>query len=166
MDKQKICRAAAELVKDCRSVILGVGISAGVLNYLDDGVTVICENGLIGMVPGVGCVDAGRGEVGISPGGAIIDSCAMFGLIRSGRLDAAVISALQVDRAGNIAAHSTGKRLFGYGGAIDIYFGAHQVIAAIQHWKFVDKLTLPITTERAVNIVVTEKGVFYVDPMV
>lgn len=164
------------IVDECagsRTVLLGVGPALAALPFFaGSGVVVLSENGIVGMESaGVGVdaslIDAGRNRVALAPGGAMVDSVDMFSLIRSGRLDAAVVGALEVDRSGAIAAHmGGGDRLFGYGGAMDIYGGAKKVIAAVQDRKLVERLSLPATARAVVNVVITEKRLLHVDTMV
>jgi acetate CoA/acetoacetate CoA-transferase beta subunit len=166
-------RVALEL-KDGNLVNLGIGLPTTVPKYLAPGVEVFfqSENGIIGLapVPGPGMedpslTDAGGGFVGAIPGAASIDSCLSFGLIRGGHLDVTVLGGLEVDEAGQLANWVVpGKMVPGMGGAMDLVTGAKRVIIAMTHAakgksKIVKKCSLPLTSVRRVNLIVTDLAV-------
>jgi acetate CoA/acetoacetate CoA-transferase beta subunit len=145
-----------------------------VANHLPEGVHVYfqSENGLIGTgpVPEEGMAhpmltDAGGHPVTALPGACTFDSAMSFGLIRGGHLDLTVLGGLQVDQVGQLANWMIpGKMVPGMGGAMDLVSGAKRVIVAMQHTakgaaKIVKKCTLPITSVRQVELVVTEMAV-------
>jgi acetate CoA/acetoacetate CoA-transferase beta subunit len=169
-----IARRIARELSPGMLVNLGIGIPTLVANYLPEGMHVFfqSENGLIGTgaPPEEGMAhptltDAGGRPVTALPGASTFDSAMSFGLIRGGHLDLTVLGGLQVDQAGRLANWMIpGKMVPGMGGAMDLVSGAKRVIVAMQHTakgaaKIVKTCTLPITSVRAVDLVVTELAV-------
>lgn len=150
----------ANLLRNDKVIILGVGMPLGLLPYIQEKI-ILSENGIIGMVEYGNEIDAGRHSVGVKRGGCIVDSSEMFGIIRGGRVDAGVLGCIQVDYMGNIASHSHS----GYGGMMDIIYGAKKIIVMCQSWKVVGELSIPVSMSNAVDIIVTEKGAYHVDKM-
>jgi len=175
MDPQTII--AKRIAQELRSgmlVNLGIGIPTMVANYVPSEVKVFfqSENGLIGTGPipeqGMGhrlLTDAGGRPVTALPGACTFDSAMSFGLIRGGHVDITVLGALQVDAHGLLANWMIpGKMVPGMGGAMDLVTGAKRVIIAMQHTakgkpKIVNKCTLPLTSVRPVDLVVSELAV-------
>ena len=169
-----IARRIARELAPGMLVNLGIGIPTLVANYLPEGMHVFfqSENGLIGTgsPPEEGMAhptltDAGGRPVTALPGASTFDSAMSFGLIRGGHLDLTVLGGLQVDQTGLLANWMIpGKMVPGMGGAMDLVSGAKRVIVAMQHTakgasKIVKKCTLPITSIRRVELVVTELAV-------
>ncbi|HXY05875.1 MAG TPA: 3-oxoacid CoA-transferase subunit B [Burkholderiaceae bacterium] len=175
MDAQNlIARRIAQELAPGMLVNLGIGIPTLVANYVPAtlGVFFQSENGLIGtgpvLEPGMHVrylTDAAGRPVSALPGACTFDSAMSFGLIRGGHLDLTVLGALQVDVNGHLANWVIpGKMVPGMGGAMDLATGARRVIVAMQHTakgksKIVPKCTLPLTTVRPVDLVVTELAV-------
>jgi acetate CoA/acetoacetate CoA-transferase beta subunit len=175
MDAQTVI--AKRIARELRSgmlVNLGIGIPTLVANFVPPGVDVFfqSENGLIGTgsIPEEGMAhptltDAGGQPVSALPGACTFDSAMSFGLIRGGHLDLTVLGGLQVDAQGRLANWMIpGKMVPGMGGAMDLVTGAKRVIVAMQHTakgkpKIVKTCTLPLTSVRPVDLVVTEMAV-------
>jgi len=175
MDAQTII--AKRIARELRSgmlVNLGIGIPTLVANHVPAEVSVFfqSENGLIGTgpVPEEGMshptlTDAGGSPVTALPGACTFDSAMSFALIRGGHLSMTVLGALQVDAQGRLANWMIpGKMVPGMGGAMDLVTGAKRVVVAMQHTakgkpKIVKRCTLPLTSIRPVDLVVTEMAV-------
>ncbi|MGZ8727175.1 MAG: 3-oxoacid CoA-transferase subunit B [Aeromicrobium sp.] len=172
MDPQTIIakRIALEL-REHMLVNLGIGIPTLVANYVPRELHVYfqSENGLIGTgpVPEEGMAhpmltDAGGNAVTALPGASTFDSAFSFGLIRGGHVDMTVLGGLQVDQRGRLANWMIpGKLVPGMGGAMDLVTGAKRVVVAMQHSargasKIVRELSLPLTSIRPVDLLVTE----------
>ncbi len=175
MDAQSIIakRIAREL-KTGMLVNLGIGIPTMVANFIPSDVKVFfqSENGLIGTgpIPEEGMAhplltDAGGRPVTALPGACTFDSAMSFGLIRGGHVDVTVLGALQVGANGQLANWMIpGKMVPGMGGAMDLVTGARRVIIAMQHTakgkpKIVNKVSLPLTSARPVDLLVSEMAV-------
>jgi acetate CoA/acetoacetate CoA-transferase beta subunit len=175
MDAQTII--AKRIAQELRSgmlVNLGIGIPTKVAAYVPAHLKVFfqSENGLIGTgpIPEEGMAhplltDAGGRPVTALPGACTFDSAMSFGLIRGGHVDITVLGALQVDAKGRLANWMIpGKLVPGMGGAMDLVTGAKRVIVAMQHTakgkpKIVNQCSLPLTSVRPVDLVVSEMAV-------
>ena len=173
-DKELIARRVALELRPGNLVNLGIGLPQSVAGYVPAGVEVFfqSENGIIGMeaLPEIGMedpylTDAGGRPIGAGPGACSFDSCISFGLIRGGHLDVTVLGGLQVDERGRLANWTIpGKMIPGMGGAMDLVTGTKRVIVAMTHAvngksKVVKQCTLPLTSIRPVNLLITELGV-------
>ena len=169
-----IARRIARELAPGMLVNLGIGIPTLVANHVPAGMHVFfqSENGLVGTgsPPEEGMAhptltDAGGRAVTALPGASTFDSAMSFGLIRGGHLDLTVLGGLQVDQTGRLANWMIpGKMVPGMGGAMDLVTGAKRVIVAMQHTakgasKIVKTCTLPVTSTRPVDLVVTELAV-------
>ena len=175
MDAQTIiARRAARELSAGMLVNLGIGIPTLVANYVPEDMHVFfqSENGLIGTgaPPEEGMAhpmltDAGGRPVTALPGASTFDSAMSFGLIRGGHLDLTILGGLQVDQAGHLANWTIPRKLVpGMGGAMDLVSGAKRVVVAMTHTakgspKIVKKCTLPLTSTRQVDLVITELAV-------
>ncbi|MGK2904775.1 MAG: 3-oxoacid CoA-transferase subunit B [Desulfuromonadales bacterium] len=177
-DKQLIASRAAALLKPGWFVNLGIGIPTLVTHYVEpDTICFQTENGLLGVGSppeaeqvDPNLVDAAKKPVTERLGAAFFDSAASFAMIRGGHIDAVVLGALEVDEQGRVANWTVpGKPVLGVGGAMDLMVGARNVIVVMTHnardgsTKLVRECTLPLTTPRPVDWVVTELAMFRVE---
>lgn len=174
--KLRIAKKVAWLLPDGGFVNLGVGIPTMACNYLPEGKKLIIqtENGMLGVGPtpvpdkiDKNLINASRQPISETPGCVYFDSAASFAMIRSGRMDATVIGAIQVSEGGDLANWALpGSGVLGPGGALDLVTGVKEVIVATQHVakngeaKLVKKCTVPLTGVGVVGTVVTEYAVF------
>jgi acetate CoA/acetoacetate CoA-transferase beta subunit len=173
--RQIIAQRAAKEVKDGMIVNLGIGIPSLVPDYLDESIRVFfqAENGILGMGPtpktnADGNLSNAAGlPVTIVAGASYFDSAVAFGMIRKGCVDVSILGALQVSECGDLANWIVpGKRVPGVGGAMELAYGAKNLIALMTHCekdgrpKIMKKCTLPITTYHCVKHIITEMAVF------
>lgn len=171
--KQRIARRVAQEISPGSLVNLGIGLPTMVAQYVPVEANVFfqSENGVIGIggfpegMENPSLTDAGGGYIGALPGAAAFDSAFSFGLIRGGHLDMTVLGGLQVDAQGQLANWIIpGKMVPGMGGAMDLVCGAKQVVVAMTHTakgnaKILQELTLPKTSDRCVDLIVTDLAV-------